>query len=158
VDDVDGDPRGALVYAEATRVLDGQLASLANIQDRAGILLSAASISTSFLAALALRESDRLSTLNWFAVAAFLVVVVVCVALLAPIGRWTFRFNVKALVQNCLEANPPPSLAKMHHDLSIQMDRWNVANGKKLYMMLKSFQVAGLALGVEVAFWIADLF
>jgi hypothetical protein len=80
-----------------------------------------------------------------------------CVALLVPLGLWTFRFNVQALVENCLEANPPPSLAKMHHDLSRQMDSWDRANRKKLYRMLKSFRLAGVALGIEVAFWIADL-
>lgn len=153
----DNDPRGALVFAEATRVLDGQLASLANIQDRAGILLSAASISTSFFAALALREGGKLTVLNWLAVVAFLVVVVACVALLVPLGLWTFRFNVKALVKNCLDADPPPSLLKMHRDLSKQMDRWQGANKKKLYRMLKMFRVADVALGVEVAFWMGDL-
>ena len=125
------DPRGALVYAEATRSLDQQEALLENIQARAGTLLSAASIA----------------------------MVAICVTLLAPRGRWAFRFEVGLLVKNCLDADPPPPppLAQIHHDLSEQMDGWIRRNEKKLERMLWWFRWAGIALGIEVAFWIADL-
>ncbi len=155
--DEESDPRGELVYAEAIRALDQQVASLADIRDRAGILLSAASIATSFFAALVIRKGEGLMVLAGFAIAAFLFVVAVCVTLLAPRGHWAFRFEVSALVKNCLEAKPPPSLARMHHDLSKQMDESANENEAKLNRMLKWFRWAGVGLGIEVAFWIADL-
>jgi hypothetical protein len=153
----ENDSRGAIVYAEATRVLDQQLASLSNIQDRAGILLSAASIAASFFAALAIRQGEALTIWAWLAIGAFLAVAVGCVWLLLPRGLWTFRFNVGALVENCLEADPPPTLAKMHHDLSKQMHQWDGENRERLYNMMRVFRAAGIALGFEVAFWITDL-
>jgi hypothetical protein len=151
------DPRGALVYAEATRTLDLQEALLENVQGRSATLLSAASIATLFLAGLAIREREGLTVLAAFAATAFIFVVAVCVWLLVPGGRWIFRFEGSLLVQNCLDADPPPTLAKMHRDLSKQMDRWAVVNEKKLDTMLRWFTWASVALGVEAALWIANL-
>src|SRR5438552_15870446 len=153
------DPRGALVYAEATRSLDQQEALLENIQARAGTLLSAASIATSFFAALAIRRHHGLTLLTGCATGASIAMVAICVTLLAPRGRWAFRFEVGLLVKNCLDADPPPPppLAQIHHDLSEQMDGWIRRNEKKLERMLWWFRWAAIALGSEVAFWIADL-
>jgi hypothetical protein len=84
---VDNDLRGALVYTEAIRALDTQAALLENIQSRAGTLLSAASIATSFFAALTIQEGDRLTVLTGLASLSFITAGAVCVSLLAPRGR-----------------------------------------------------------------------
>jgi hypothetical protein len=50
------DPRVALLYSEAIRTLDQQQAVVESIRGRSGILLSAAAITTSFLAGVALGD------------------------------------------------------------------------------------------------------
>jgi hypothetical protein len=153
----DDDPRGALVYAAAVRTLDQQADVVESIRTRAGTLLSAASIATAFLAGFAIRKHDGLSLWTGLASGAFGVVVGLCLAILLPTRGWTFRFNAQKLVANCLDVDPPVPLAKMHRDLSIQMEKWSQKNKGKLDTAFILFWAASIALAVEVAFWITDL-
>jgi len=153
----DEDPAGSLVYASATRTLDQQEALLENIQSRAGTLLGAASIVTTFLAGLTIRDGQSLTGRTVLASAAFIFLVSVCVHLLSPRSPWMFRFNVEGLISNCLNPDDRVPMETLHRELSAQMGRWIASNQEPLTRMLKWFRRAGIALGVEVAFWIADL-
>jgi hypothetical protein len=157
VDD-ESDPRGALVYAEAIRTLESQARQLDEIRNRAGILLAASSIATSFLAKMILpKDGDNLSILSTLAGLTFLFAAGLCVWLLLPRGKWRFRMDGAKAIRVALDARPQPPLVKIHRDFSKQMDSWATANETELLKMLDRFGWASAALGIEVALWVADL-
>jgi hypothetical protein len=153
----DDDPRGALVYNEAIRTLESQSRQLDEIRNRAGILLAASSIATSFLAGIAVPKGGKLSILSALAGLAFLVAAGLCVWLLRPRGEWRFRMEGAKAIRVALDARPQPTLPKMHRDFSKQMDCWAAKNETQLLEMLDQFGWASTALGVEVVLWVADV-
>ena len=153
---MDDDPRAALIYESAVRTLDQQAALLANVQTRAGTLLTATSIVTVTLAGLAIGDGEQLSVYSWCAGVSFLVVVALCVLTLGPTHGWKFRLNAHEYIRNVLDADPRPSLPETHRDVSIQMEEWAGNNEKKLDRRMTALTLAGLALAVEVTFWIFE--
>ena len=87
-------PAYELAYEEARRALDGQERALAAFRTRAGIVLSAAAIVTSFLGGQAIGASG-FTTLSWVAIAAFAVVGVATLCVLWPEDSWQFRGDPK---------------------------------------------------------------
>src|SRR5207248_4119238 len=78
----DGDARYRLLYEESVRALEDQQTALDELRSRTGVLLSAASISTSFLGGLALR-AGTLETPGWVAIGAFVATAIfVCLILI----------------------------------------------------------------------------
>ncbi len=155
----DEDPRLALVYDEAARTLEQQQAVVESIRVRAGILLSAAAVATSFLAGVALDERRGLTGWSaWGATGSFLVVGGLCLAILWPRRRWTFRPNAKKLIRDYIDAEDiPATLTEMQRDLAIHMENWATTNSWKMRWLFYYFQAACLLLGVEVLLWIVDL-
>jgi hypothetical protein len=152
------DQRTELLYESATRVLDQQAATVDSVRVRAGILLSAASIATSFLAGIVVEpDAPRLGGFGWAAVGLFIAVVGLCLAILWPTQEWKFRPNARKLVRDYLDADPPASLAEMQRDLALHMENWSDKNIQKLRRLFLYFQAAALLLGVEVVVWMADL-
>jgi hypothetical protein len=155
---MDDDPRAALIYESAVRTLDQQASLLANIQTRAGTLLTAASIATLFLAGLAIEEGEGLTVFSGIASALFLVVVGSCVWILTPTKGWRFRFEADRLVFHIIDAEQRQmTLADVHRDLALQKEKWAGTNEKKLNTLALWLRSAALALGIEVILWIADL-
>jgi hypothetical protein len=150
------DPRHGLVYSEAVRTLEQQQAVVESLRSRAGTLLSAASIATSFLAGIAL-SGRRLDGWGWAATGSFVGLVGLCLAILWPTRRWIFRFNSKKLIRDYVEADPPATLSEMQRDLAIHMENWADVNSWKLRWLFSYFQAASLFLGAEVVFWIVGL-
>jgi hypothetical protein len=68
-----GDPRIALAYDESVRAIVQQQDALNGLHTRAGLVLSAAAITSSLFAAQVLRDGPP-SCLTWNALAAFVVV------------------------------------------------------------------------------------
>jgi hypothetical protein len=109
----DEDRRTTLLYASAVRGLDQQCATVESVRVRAGILLSAASIATSFLASLVIDPNNRhLDFLGWIAAGCFIVLVGLCLAILWPSRDWTFRANSKKLVRDYIDSDPPATLPR----------------------------------------------
>jgi hypothetical protein len=153
----DEDPRGAIVYASAVRTIGQQEGVLESIRGRAGILLSAAAIATSFLVGLAIREGEGLGLWTGAASVAFGLVVAACLSILLPTADWWFRANGRKLVEGYLDADPPISLVDMHHALSLEMEEWSQKNKDKLDSMFQRFSFACIFLAVEIGLWIAHL-
>lgn len=153
----DEDPRGALVYSSAIRGLDQQADSLESLHGRAGILLSSASVTTLFLASIAIGEGEGLGLYTWPATIMFGGVLAFCVLILLPTGKWRFRPYATKLLTVTLDADPPPSLTKMHHDLSEQMAKWSEDNQKKLDRRSVFFSCACIAFALETGLWTTDL-
>lgn len=154
----DEDPRTGLLYAAATRALDQQAATVESVRVRAGILLSAASIATSFLAGIVVdADEPRLDTLGWIAVGCYILIVGLCLAILWPTREWKFRSNAKKLARDYIDADPAATLSEMHRDLALHMENWAEVNAWKMRWLFYYFQAASVLLGVEVVLWMADL-
>jgi hypothetical protein len=79
-----------LAYQEARRALDGQESALAAFRTRAGVVLSAAAIVTSFLGGQALDAHD-FTPLAWAAIGAFAVLGLSTLCVLWPDDQWEFE-------------------------------------------------------------------
>lgn len=103
------DPAGyALAYDEAKRALDEQERVVAELRSRAGTLIAAAAITTSFLGGRIL-GSHHLHPLAWAAIGCFAFVGITLLALLWPWRDWRFTVNAQSFIQTYLEpsdANP----------------------------------------------------
>jgi hypothetical protein len=153
----DEDLRAALVFGEARQLLDQQAGVVDIVRSRAGILLSAASIATSFLAGIAIPKGEGLR-LFWSgpAALAFGVVVGLCVTILWPTRNWKFSSNPTDLVRSYLDPTDV-SLARAQRNLALWAQQWADGNAEKLRTMFILFEVACAFLAAEVAFWIFDL-
>ena len=152
------DPRTALLYKESLRALTQQQAVLDNLRTRTGILLSAAAISSSFLGAQALADSDP-TVWSWCAIGSFAVLGLLLVAVLLPRGDWYFSQNVDQLesVFGKRETNGRASLETIQHDLAhANQDAWSY-NAYKINKLFMQFNLAAGFLVLEIAFWLVDL-
>jgi hypothetical protein len=144
-----------IAYDEAVRALSQQQSTIDSFRNRAGLLLSAAAITTSFLSAQALNGGDPRVT-TWLALAAFVSVSVTSLAVLWP-HRLEFTANPVNVIESYIETAEPLSVAEIHRDLSLHMhDSYadNLAGQKQL---ASRFRLASVLLTIEVIFWIIDL-
>lgn len=150
------DPRAALVYESAVRALDQQATVVESVRVRAGILLSAASVATGFLAGVALDRGRALTPWGWTAVLAFFFVGAASLWLLLPRREWQFSPSATALVVDYLDA-ADVTLARAQRNLAIHMGEAEASNADELKRMFRWFEAACAILGVEVLLWIVDL-
>ncbi len=144
-----------VAYDEAARALSEQFALIDSFRSRAGLLLSAAALTTSFLGAQAL-QGNTLSPVAWMALACFVGVAVVSLAILWP-RRWEFSTSPDELVRDYIEAEEPPSLDRLHRNLSLYMHDSHSRNSKGLSHLAAQFQMASGLLTVEVVLWILSI-
>jgi hypothetical protein len=106
-----------VVYAEAIRSLEGQRGALDNLRGRSGILLSAASIASSFLGGIALGRGT-LSGWGWAAIVSFGLVGVLSLVTLWPFD-WVFGFDGHALIRDYIDRSPPATPNEIRRNLAI---------------------------------------
>jgi hypothetical protein len=87
----------ALAYEEALRGVVQQQAVLTDVRGRAATMLGVASISTSFLGGLALRDQKPIGW-SWLAIGAFVAVGLLTIWILLPRRGWTFRMSARSLI------------------------------------------------------------
>jgi hypothetical protein len=148
------DARYRLVYEESIRAVDDQQTALDELRSRTGILLSAASISTSFFGGLSLK-AHNIGPFGWFAMAAFVgLALSVCVILFST--RWTFQADVDELLTDYVEGDPPADLTEIHRSLSFYRQRLFDENAVRLGHLLLSFRIATILLVLEVVAWLVN--
>lgn len=104
------DPAGcALAFDEAKRALDEQERVVAELRSRAGTLIAAAAITTSFRGGRIL-SPHHLHPLAWAAIGCFAFVGITLLALLWPWRDWRFTVNAQSFIQTYLE---PPGAAPL---------------------------------------------
>jgi hypothetical protein len=151
------DPRAyELAYEEGVRALSQQQAVVDNFRTRAGILLSAAAIATSFLGGQALREGS-FSAWSWLAVAAFAGVALLALLILWPRRDWEFVAAPRRLIGTYVETADPLPLEQIHRDLALHMENSYDENASRLQAMIGYFRGASILLAVEVVLWIVDI-
>lgn len=141
-----------VAYDEAVRALSEQQAVIDSFRTRAGLLLSAAAITTSFLGAQALHGGDS-SLAAWLAMIGFVGVAAVSLAILWP-RQWEFTANPRDVIQTYIEAEEPTPIEELHRDLSLHMHNSYIENREGLEQLAVFFQVASGLLTIEVILWI----
>jgi hypothetical protein len=152
-------PAYELAYEEARRALDGQERALGAFRTRAGVVLSAAAIVTSFLGGEALSASG-FDTLSWVAIGAFAVVGLATVCVLWPDDNWQFEAIPNQVIGTYIEREDGvevPLLA-IHRDLALHMENSYSSNDRRRLRPLRwAFRIAVIALVAEVAIWLIEL-
>lgn len=147
-----GDQLYRVAYDEAVRALSEQRAVIESFRTRAGLLLSSAAITTSFLGTQAL-HGGKPGSFAWPALTGFVIVAMAFLTILWP-RRWEFTVNPHEVISTYIESAEPATIEELHRELSIHMNSSYLENGKGLRKLVVFLQVANVLLVVEVALWI----
>lgn len=145
-----------LAYDSALQALSHQAASLDELRTRTGILLAAASVSTSFLGSEALKGRDT-GTFGWLAVVCFFGLGALTAAILWPRRGWLFVVDPILLIRDFIEIEMPLDIEKMRRDLALHLSNNYRSNSKKLNFLQWMFQLACGLLILEVIAWVVAL-
>ncbi|HEU4906666.1 MAG TPA: hypothetical protein VFT19_11220 [Solirubrobacterales bacterium] len=155
---MNSDPADApykIAYDEAVRALSQQQGVIESFRTRAGMLLSAAALTTSFLGAQALNGGGT-NVATWLALASFVGLSLATLAILWP-HRWEFTADPENVIESYIETTEPLSVAEIHRDLSLHMHGSYAENRKGQRQLAARFRLASALLTLEVVFWIVDL-
>jgi hypothetical protein len=141
-----------VAYDEAVRILTEQEAVIDGLRSRAGVLFSAAAITTSFLGARALHGDW--SPLSWLALATFVGVATAFLAILWPRG-WEVAANPHVVIRTYIESAEPISIEDLHRELSFHVFGSYLENRRSLERLVVYFQVANVLFAAELVLWIA---
>lgn len=152
-----GESTAQMIYAEARRAIDVQVGLLANLRNRAGTILAASALATSFLAA----DVATLKTLTdwelWLPLGSFIGLAVLVVLVLLPWRNWTFVTSAKVLIEDHVRVesrNSPDALALF---LAESLEAHYDGNATKLTRLYWLFRAACVLFAVEVIAWIVIL-
>ena len=151
----DGDPRLDLAYEESVRALALQSSVLDELRNRAGVLLSAASVSAAFLGAKTLEGGQQFSALSVAATIAFALVVLLCMGVIWPSANWTFVHDAKKLVTVYVKNGV--SAEDMERKMTLANARYRIENDEAMRDLFRMFRFACVGLGVDVILWLVDL-
>jgi len=90
-----------IIYAESTRAITAQEASLDELRSRTGVLLAALSVSTSFLGAQT--ATGGLGLLGVIALLTFAAAVGACLYVLRPQRGWVFDLDAEILAEDWID-------------------------------------------------------
>ena len=121
------------------------------MRSRAGILLSAAAIATSFLGGQALTEHDP-KAWTWLAIASFVGLAISALVILWPRRDWAFAASPGLIISLYLEDDPPWQLSAIHRELALHMDHAYEVNRARLdhHLGVPRRQLAARARGWNV--------
>lgn len=106
-----------VAYDEAVRALSEQREMIDGLRSRAGLLFSAAAVTTSLLGAQAL-QGGKLNPFCWLALTGFAGVAMTMLAILWP-RRWEFTANPHEVIGDYIESTSPAPLEELHRELAI---------------------------------------
>jgi len=149
-----------VVYREAIRALDLQRSSFDSLRARVGFLLSAATIATSFLGGLALRQTSDAG--SWVAVALFVGFGAVSLRLLWPRLEGAEGFSAKPSVVIDEYLEPAEGVAQelfiIYRDLALFAEEAHDYNrDEHLKPLTNYFRLAITLLMAEIVAWVVDL-
>ncbi|HET9736992.1 MAG TPA: hypothetical protein VFP78_02640 [Solirubrobacteraceae bacterium] len=126
---------------------------------RAGVVLSAAAIVTSFLGGQAI-AAHGFTTLAWVAIAAFAILGIAALCVLWPDDNWQFEAIPNQLIATYVEREDDlmVPLYAIHRDLALHMENSYSSNERRRLRPLRwAFRIAVIALVAEVAIWLVEL-
>jgi len=143
-----------VAYDEAVRALSEQQAAIESVRARAGLLLSAAAVTTSFLGSQAL-QGGRSSFFSWPALLCFVAVAATSLAILWP-RAWEFAAYPSGVVGGRIDSEDV-QVEDLYRDLSLRMHGSYLENCLALKHLAAFFQVASALLTIEVILWVAAI-
>ncbi|MFY9579095.1 MAG: hypothetical protein WAQ33_07200 [Gaiellaceae bacterium] len=145
-----------IAYDASVRAVQDQAGVLDGLRSRAGTILAAAALVSSFLGGQALRGSTRLEllSLTTLAIAAFVLSAVLALLILWP---FEFRFSLSAAALiNAVdehEAKGGMSLGELYRVLALQLEWRYDENRRMIRWLLWAFEAAIVSLILEVGLW-----
>ena len=153
-------PLEQLAYEEAKRAIDRQSNTLDGLRSRAGVLLAAISLATSFVGGLALRSDDLSAPDVGLAAAAIFFALLaggLCVAVLWPRAAWAFNLSADLLLPQLRASDESRAFAQ----LALRLEKNYKKNERRLLRryvgLFWLFRGACLALGIETVLWLVML-
>lgn len=153
------DPAGyEFAYNEAKRALEDQERTVVELRSRAGTLIAAAAITTSFFGGQALADHS-LDAAGWAAITCFVALGVAVLAILWPRPDWEFSVEPSLFVSTYLEPDEgePLSVPLIHRDLALHMGVSAARNQTQLARLATAFRIAAVLLLAEVIAWVVVL-
>jgi hypothetical protein len=153
------DPRGyELAYQEAQRALEDQERTVVELRSRAGTLIAAAAITTSFFGGQALAH-HKLDAAGWLAIGCFVALGVAVLAILWPRRDWEFAIEPSRFIETYLEPEEgdPLDVPLIQRDLALHMGASAQLNREQLRRLTTAFRVAAVLLLAEVVAWVVVL-
>jgi hypothetical protein len=155
----DADETGAksyeLAFEEAGRALDAQERAVNELRSRAGVLIAAAAITTSFFGSRAV-AGEEFSSWVWVAVIAFAVVGGCVLMVLWPRSDWSFNASAADIIAEYIEPEPV-EFRLVQRDLALHRSAAYDRNARQLGLLFLVFRLGLIVLVVEVAAWIVAL-
>lgn len=142
-----------LAFEEGGRALDAQERTVNELRSRAGVLLAAAAIVTSFFGSRAVGGSD-LADADWVAITAFVLVAATVLLVLWPRSDWEFNASPADVIASYIESDEPTTLLEIHRDLALHRSSSYDQNARQLKWLFRSFRLGLMALVIEVAAWL----
>ena len=144
----------AIVYDEALRALNLQRESLEALRTRAGILLSAGAVSTSFLGGATLRETVR----AWFATGLFVVFGALVLRVLWPQAEGSHGFTVPPSAATAYLSDERASTTRVYLDLALYLEEAYELNQRRhIVPLTRTFRIATLAVVGDTVAWVVAL-
>lgn len=149
--------RYQVAYQEARHSLDAQEASLDELRARAGTLVAAAAIVTSFLVGPVLTHNP-IGAAGVAGFVGFAICVGASLWILLPGRKWRFHVRPSLIIVGYIERDlGPASLGEMYRGLADEYDDCLTENTEPLELRFWAFAVAIGALGAEAALLVVEL-
>ncbi|MGH3484338.1 MAG: hypothetical protein ACRDPQ_14020 [Nocardioidaceae bacterium] len=146
--------RYSLALDEARRSLDHQSGELASIRGRAISLASIGSLAAAFVGALASRDDAPVTALTWLGVAAYVLLIGISAAILAPWRLFTFAQRANVIER---WASNGHQVAQMERSVAFYMDRQYHRNSKRLDLFAALYLLGLVFLFAEILFLLLEL-
>jgi hypothetical protein len=147
-----------LALEEARRALDEQERAVAQLSTRAGLLISAAAIVTSFLGGPVVAR-NALDLAAWIAIGAFVGLAVATVAVLRPRRDVEVALHPGLLIGNYVEVRPgePRAAHLLRRELALHLGGSVTRNEEALELMMTTFNIGSVLLAIEIFAWVASI-
>jgi hypothetical protein len=138
--------------------LEDQERAVVELRARAGALIAAAAITTSFFGAQTLVKHN-ISAAAWIAIGCFVLLGFAVLLVLWPRQDWEFSLAPDQFIATYLEPTDgkPLALHLIERDLALHMGRSAEQNRHQLRTMMSVFRVGAALLVVEVLAWVVAL-
>jgi len=128
-----------------------QSAWVDELRTRTGVLLAAASVSSAFLGATAIKLHG-FNPITVGALIGFLGVILLCLSVLSPTDEWEFAYDATDLDEHYIEKDV--SLRNMHRSMAAGYAASRRLNRDRLKWRFRLFRFACFALGIDVLLWL----
>jgi len=142
-----------LAYEEAKLALEEQERAVSELRLRAGQLIAAAAITTSFFGGRVIGSHVHLA--SWVAIGCFIGLSLSVLAILWPRRDWEFALSPAQLIATYIEPtdDPPVDLPTIHRDLALHMGVSVQSNRRQLRWVFGAFRRGAILLTGEVVAW-----